>query len=158
MSLQLKWRHLVQWRLCALWRKHDVFRVLVQPPHQLRHTHASGAFKGRSFGCFQSPKLLPAATCFQLFTSESKVQNNVDIVLREPVKTALTTSWWAQWVHIPSKTNTFANVLILLQLLLIIVRFYKLCKTVVPFFVLEIAQQLWLLCRTDCNSGSGRRS
>lgn len=32
------------------------------------------------------------------------------------------------------KTNTFTNVLILLQLLLIIVRFYKLCKTVVPFF------------------------
>lgn len=144
MSLQLKWRHLVQWGLCALWRKHDVFCVLVQPSDQLRHPHASGAFKGWSFGCFQSPKFilkwLPVATCFQLSTSKPEVHNNVDIVLHKPVKTALTTSCWAQRVHIPSKTNTFANVLILFQLLHIIVRFISF-GAFFFFFALKIAQQ-----------------
>lgn len=38
-------------------------------------------------------------------------------------KAVLTTSWWTRWLHIPSKTNTFENVLILFQLLHIIVHF-----------------------------------
>lgn len=98
---------------------------------------------------FQSPKIilkwLPAASCFQLSTNQPvyrKVQNSVDIVLHNAVKTVLTAGWWVQRVHIPAKTNTFANVLILFQLLQIIVRFYKLCKTVVPFVCVCVCWKL----------------
>lgn len=91
---------------------------------------------------FSSPKLilkrLPAARCFQLSTVSQctkKVLNSVDIVSHNAVKAVLTTGWRAQRVHSPSKTNTFVNMLIWFQLLHIIVRFYKLCKTAVPFCV-----------------------
>lgn len=37
---------MVQQRLRARTWKHDVLRVFVQPPYQLRHPHASCALKG----------------------------------------------------------------------------------------------------------------
>lgn len=46
---QFKWGSMVQRRLRALGWKHDVLCVFVQPPHQLCHTHASGALKGMTF-------------------------------------------------------------------------------------------------------------
>lgn len=55
---QLKWGSLVQRRLRSLRWKHDVFCVLVQPPHQLRHTYASGSLGGmKTWLFFQSPPI-----------------------------------------------------------------------------------------------------
>lgn len=165
-SLQLKRRHLVQWRLRALWGKHDVFRVLVQSSHQLRHTYASGAFKGRVLGYFPVSKIpIKVAPSSQSFAAPRQ---------RTSVRECAT-QWWYCFAQrckisvndwLPSTASTYSlkckhlckcaffysSRFILLFLFITFARLRGI------FFVWKIARQLWLPCATDCSSGSGRPS